>query len=263
MKKRSAEIIIFELLFFIFLSCFPLQAETESAEDEKLSGLIKKIKPSIVAVGTYYFNDVPKAAYLGTGFVIDTGKKLVTNYHVILPIIEKQKTAYLRIFHEKFPDTGIKAKITATDEFHDLAVLEHESDPLPVLKIGDSSSVKEGYRVVFMGYPIGLVLGLNPTTHGGIISNIAPLVKPSPSARIIKGELIRHLGDPYDIFQIDATAFPGNSGSPVILRSSGEVVGVINMVFVRGKKEHALSEPTGITYAIPSDFIKALIKSIP
>jgi serine protease Do len=216
-----------------------------------------------VAVGTYYYNDIPKAAYLGTGFAIDTGKRLVTNYHVILPIVEKQKTAYLRIFHQQFPDTGIKAKIVATDEFHDLAILEHESEPLPVLKIGDSSSVKEGYKVVFTGYPIGFVLGLNPTTHIGIISGIAPLIKPSPSARIIDGDLVRHLSKPYDIFQIDGTALPGNSGSPVILRSSGEVVGVINMVFIRDKKEHAISAPTGITYAIPSEFIKALRKSIP
>ncbi len=257
---RRAEIFIFALL----LLCLSAHAdETGSTEDERLSDLIKRIKPSIVAVGTYYFNDLPKAAYLGTGFAIDNGKRVVTNYHVVLPIIEKQKTAYLRIFHANFSDTGIKAVVVATDEFHDLAVLEHESEPLPSLKIGDSSSVKEGYRVVFTGYPIGFVLGLNPTTHIGIISGIAPLVKPSPSARIIDGDLIRHLNKPYDILQIDATALPGNSGSPVILRRSGEVVGVINMVFVREKKEHALSAPTGITYAIPSDFIKALRKTIP
>jgi len=261
--KRSAEIIIFALLFIFLLSSSIKADETEAAEDDRLSGLIKKVKPSIVAVGTYYFNDLPKAAYLGTGFAIDGGKRIVTNYHVILPIIEKKKTPYLRIFHADFPDIGIKAGIVATDEFHDLAILDHESDPLPVLKIGDSSSVREGYGVIFTGYPIGLVLGLNPTTHSGIISGIAPLVKPSPSARIIDGDLIRHLNVPYNIFQIDGTAFPGNSGSPVILKSSGEVVGVINMVFIRGKKEHALSDPTGITYAIPSDFIKALKKTIP
>ena len=261
--KRSAEICIFAFLF-IFLWDAPARAgESASTEEDRLSDLIKRIKPSIVAVGTYYFNDVPKAAYLGTGFVIDNGKRLVTNYHVVLPILEKKKTAYLRIFHVNFPDTGIKAEIAAVDEFHDLAILEHESDPLPALTLGESSSVKEGYGVIFTGYPVGLVFGLNPTTHSGIVSGIAPLIKPSPSARIIDGDLIRHLNTPYNILQIDASALPGNSGSPVILRSSGQVVGVINMVFVKGKKEHALSEPTGITYAIPSDFIKALKKSIP
>ncbi len=260
--KRNAEMFFFAFLF-IFLLCFPVNAdETEAAEDLRLADLIKKTKTSVVAVGTYYFNDLPKASYLGTGFAIDGGQRLVTNYHVILPVIEKNKTHFLRIFHKNFPDTGIKAVILAVDEFHDLAILGHESELLPALKLGDSSFVKEGYRVVFTGYPMGIVFGLNPSTHGGIVSSIAPLVRPSPSARIINGDLIRHLGEPYDIFQIDATALPGNSGSPVILRSSGEVIGVINMVFVKDKKEHVLSEPTGITYAIPSNFIKALKKSI-
>ncbi|MCP3876382.1 MAG: trypsin-like peptidase domain-containing protein, partial [Desulfobacteraceae bacterium] len=223
---------------------------------------IAAIKPSIVAVGTYYFNDIPKSSYMGTGFVIKGGKRLVTNYHVVSPVLGKKKLAYLRIFHKNLPDKGIKAKIIATDEFHDLAILEHAGEALPPLKISDSSNVKEGYKVAFTGYPIGLVLGLNPTTHTGIISSIAPLIKPSPTARIIDGELIRHLSDPYDIFQIDATAYPGNSGSPVYKVSTGEVIGVINKVFVKGKKEHALKDPTGITYAIPANFIRTLEKSI-
>ncbi len=69
--KRGAEIFIFATLF-IFLLWPPAKAgESDAAEDERLSDLIKRIKPSIVAVGTYYFNDVPKAAYLEIGFIID------------------------------------------------------------------------------------------------------------------------------------------------------------------------------------------------
>lgn len=260
--KRSAKIFILTLLFISILFSSSQSEETGSAEDKYLSDLILKVKPSVTAIGTYYFNDMPKLAYLGTGFAIDGGKRIVTNYHVIHPVIEKKKLPFLRIFHRNFPDTGIKAAIVATDESHDLAILSHESEPLPDLKLGDSSAVKEGYGVIFTGYPIGIVLGLNPTTHTGIVSSISPLVKPGPTARVMDGDLIKHLGKPYDIFQIDAAALPGNSGSPVILRSSGEVIGVINMVFVRDKKEHLLSEPTGITYAIPSDFIKNLKKSI-
>ena len=186
----------------------------------------------------------------------------MTNFHVVSGVIEKKKLFYLRIFHKNLSPKGIRAKIIAIDEFHDLAILEQEGDILPALKLADSSDVREGHRVVFTGYPIGFVLGLNPTTHTGIISSIAPLIKPSPSARIISGELIRHLNEPYDIFQIDATAYPGNSGSPVYRASTGKVSGVINKVFVKDKREHALTVPTGITYAIPADFIKILEKSI-
>jgi serine protease Do len=257
-----AKIFIFALPAFIIWYALLGAHENDATEDNRLSNLIETIKPSITAVGTYYFNDIPKASYLGTGFVIKGGKRLVTNFHVVSGLIEKKKLPYLRIFHKNLPPKGIKAKIIAVDEFHDLAILEQEGRILPAMKLSDSLMAKEGHRVAFTGYPIGFVLGLNPTTHTGIISSIAPLIRPSPSARIINGEMIRHLNEPYDIFQLDATAYPGNSGSPVYSISSGEVIGVINKVFVKGKKEHALTNPTGITYAIPANFIKILEKSI-
>jgi S1-C subfamily serine protease len=66
--------------------------------------------------------------------------------------------------------------------------------------------------------------------------------------------------DPYDVMQLDATAYPGNSGSPVFDQQTGRVVGVINSVLVKGNKEAALQKPSGITYAIPVRFVHELIK---
>ena len=54
----------------------------------------------------------------------------------------------------------------------------------------------------------------------------------------------------FPIFQLDATAYPGQSGSPLYDGASGEVVGIINMVLVKSTKESALSQPSGISYAI-------------
>jgi S1-C subfamily serine protease len=42
--------------------------------------------------------------------------------------------------------------------------------------------------------------------------------------------------------------------------SNGEVIGIVNMVFVKGKKENLLKDPSGITYAIPSNFARSLIE---
>jgi S1-C subfamily serine protease len=39
---------------------------------------------------------------------------------------------------------------------------------------------------------------------------------------------------------------------------TGEVIGVVNMVFVKGVKEAAITAPSGITYAIPANFIDAV-----
>jgi S1-C subfamily serine protease len=41
---------------------------------------------------------------------------------------------------------------------------------------------------------------------------------------------------------------------------NGDVVGIINMVFVKGTKESAISQPSGITYAIPANFIRQLVQ---
>ena len=61
----------------------------------------------------------------------------------------------------------------------------------------------------------------------------------------------------FPVFQLDATAYPGQSGSPLYDGASGEVVGIINMVLVKSTRESALSQPSGISYAIPS---RALIE---
>jgi serine protease Do len=64
---------------------------------------------------------------------------------------------------------------------------------------------------------------------------------------------------PFQVFQLDATAYPGNSGSPVFDPETGAVVGIINMVYVKGVKENATSNPSGITYAIPGKYIARLL----
>jgi S1-C subfamily serine protease len=64
------------------------------------------------------------------------------------------------------------------------------------------------------------------------------------------------------VFQLDATAYPGNSGSPLYDPDTGEVLGVVNMVFVKGTKESALTQPSGITYAVPSSHLEQLLKRL-
>jgi hypothetical protein len=39
------------------------------------------------------------------------------------------------------------------------------------------------------------------------------------------------------------------------------VFGIVNMVFIKGTKETALSQPSGITYAIPSRHLQELLAS--
>jgi len=70
----------------------------------------------------------------------------------------------------------------------------------------------------------------------------------------------RLAGGPYKVLQLDGTAYPGNSGSPLFDPESGAVVGAINMVFVKGTRESALTQPSGISYAIPVQPLAELIR---
>ena len=38
------------------------------------------------------------------------------------------------------------------------------------------------------------------------------------------------------------------------------MLGILNMVLIKGSKEAALTNPSGISYAIPVSFLKLLIK---
>ena len=61
------------------------------------------------------------------------------------------------------------------------------------------------------------------------------------------------------VMQLDAIAYPGNSGGPVFDIDSGTVVGVLQGGIVKSTKEAALSAPTGITYAVPASAAAALL----
>lgn len=124
-----------------------------------------------------------------------------------------------------------------------------------------SGVVREGQDVVFMGFPIGTVLGLSIVTHRGIISAITPVALPSASVTAQrKSDQAPEEWNLRRLHQLDGTAYPGNSGGPLLDAESGEVIGVINMVFIKGTKEAALSHPSGISFAIPV-FLRELLQS--
>jgi hypothetical protein len=43
--------------------------------------------------------------------------------------------------------------------------------------------------------------------------------------------------------------------------ANGTVLGIINMGLVKGTKESAITSPSGITYAVPAQFIHALLQA--
>ncbi|WP_265941664.1 S1C family serine protease [Dechloromonas sp. A34] len=228
----------------------------------ELADTIERIKPSIVVVGTYKKTSSPQFVLRGTGFVIGNGNLVATNAHVVPDSAEPDAPALVIQARGANGDPQVRrAFLASRDKEHDLAVLRIEGPALPTLKLHNSDAVREGQAIGFTGFPIGGALGFSPVTHRGIVSSITPIALPAGNAQQINSNLIRQLkSGTFNIFQLDATAYPGNSGSPVFNEETGEVIGVINMVFVKGSKEAALTHPSGISYAIPANFLTELVK---
>jgi S1-C subfamily serine protease len=185
----------------------------------------------------------------------------MTNFHVLPAAIDKNKFETLAVFVRESGKEVIRpAEEADRDEAHDLAVLKIAGSPLPAMAFGDSGKVREGEIYAFTGYPIGVVLGLHPVTHRGMISAITPIAIPVQQSKQLDSLMFSRLHDPYEVFQLDGTAYPGNSGSPLYDTVTGAVIGVINKVFVQESKEHLLQKPSGISYAIPGRYAVSLLK---
>jgi S1-C subfamily serine protease len=230
------------------------------AHARSLPDTIDKVRPSIVAVGTFQPSGSPRQIFRGTGFVVGDGRYVVTNHHVLPDKLDTARREELSVYSGR-GKRGKRhpAEIVAQDEKHDLAVLRIK-DRLPALQLAGGALAREGTEIAFTGFPIGMALGLYPVTHRGIVAAISPMAPPQLGSKVLTAKMIRAMRDPYDVLQLDATAYPGNSGSPVYLQETGEVVGVINSVLVKETKEAVIEKPSGISYAIPVRFVRELLE---
>lgn len=229
-----------------------------------LPDTVERVKPAIVVVGTYRSTDSPRFRLRGTGFVVSDGNQAITNLHVLPDANENMANASLVVQVRRAGGelSMRQATVVRVDKVHDLALLRFEGAAAPVLRMGDSEAAREGQSLAFIGFPIGGALGFSPVTHRAMISSITPAAMPTPTARQLNEATIRSVrAGPFNIFQLDGTAYPGNSGGPLFDPDSGEVLGVVNMVFIKGSRESALSQPSGISYAIPARFVVELLES--
>ncbi|MCR9105097.1 MAG: serine protease [Gammaproteobacteria bacterium] len=249
-------------LVILALAC--LQTSKASAA-ATLPEVIDRVRPSVVAIGLVYPPRQPNRksdpiVYLGTGFAVGNGRQVITNAHVIPRVIDSDGQQKLAVFSGRGSAARVHlASVTRTSEEHDLALLRIGAPGLPALPLDTAAVVREGQEVAFTGFPIGNVLGLYPATHRGIVSAITPMARSVENARDLNAAQISRLRNPYDVYQLDAVAYPGNSGSPLFDPASGKVIGVINAVLVKESREAALQRPSGISYAIPVRFVQQLM----
>jgi serine protease Do len=237
-----------------------LSACAVAAQD--LPQVIRAVKPAIVAIGSYKKDRQPSAIVNGTGFVVGNGLTIVTSAHIFDRKLADFEHWMVFVGH----GDAVQARdmeVLCVDREHDVASIRLHGPSLPVVKLAAADGEAEGRAIAFTGYPLGAVLGLYPATARGIISALVPAAIPQNRATTLNSETIRRLRHNFHVYQLDATAYPGDSGSPVYQADSGLVIGVIDSVFVKPTKETALASvvgtPSGITYAIPIQFVRELL----
>lgn len=211
-----------------------------NAKDLTLPELFTKVEKSVVQIigRGDSSNRSPTGSRLGSGFVYDSNRHIITNYHV---------ASGTKNIDVTFMDGNTyHAQLVGSDPFTDLAVLYVEDvpkDTLVPLALGNSAMLEVGEEIAAIGNPFGL----SGSMTAGIISGLGRLL-PSNT----------NLGSQYsipNIVQIDAPINPGNSGGP-LLNMRGEVVGINSAIF------SSTGEFSGVGFAIPSNTLNKIIPSL-
>lgn len=228
---------------------------------------VERVRPSIVAVGTLQATRQPQFRFHGTGFAVGDGALIATNAHVIprnLDAGQDPEQIVIVLPARQASERIVRlARVVGSAAEQDLALLRIDGPPLPPLELGDSDRVRDGESYFFTGFPVGGALGLIPVTHRALIGAITPIVLPAANANQLNARAIRQAqSGAFDIFQLDAVAYPGSSGSPLYDITSGQVIGVVNMTVARETRESALAQPTGIAFAIPARHLRELIARV-
>jgi len=217
-------------------------------------------------VGTFQKTGSPPFTFRGSGFVVGDGTLIATAAHVVVEAMQTESRETMMVLVQvpgiREPQ-GREAKAIAVDKIHDVALLRITGPPLPTLTLGNSDAVREGQSVAFTGFPLGTALGFHPVTHRGIIAGLTPIALPGANAAKLDGRVIQSLkADPFLLFQLDATNYPGHSGSALYDAGSGEVIGVVNMGLLKGTKDAAVGRPSGISFAVPIRYLQDLIRGV-
>jgi len=235
-----------------------------SLQAAALEDVIARVKRSVVAVGTFDQTRNPRFQFRGTGFAVADGTVIATNAHVLPALLNQERRETIAVIlppNASGEAERREATVALQDADHDLALLKITGAPLVPLPIS-RDAVREGQSMAFTGFPLGAALGLVPVTHRATIGAITPIALPPPNVSQLNVPLMQRLkSGVFQVLQLDATAYPGNSGSPLYDASSGEVVGIINSVFVKATKETVISQPSGITFAVPAQYLQTLISA--
>ncbi|MBP6042118.1 trypsin-like peptidase domain-containing protein [Candidatus Saccharibacteria bacterium] len=218
------------------------QKEVVLQEGELIANVAEDLSPSVVSItaksntaGASPFSVRPSES-AGTGLIVTKEGIVITNKHVIpgsasaISIITSDGT--------KYEDVSVIDR----DTQNDVAFLKiNKPKKLKAAKLGDSSDVRVGERVIAIGNALGR---FNTTVTSGIVSGLGrPITASDGDGRAENLD---------NLLQTDASINPGNSGGPLV-NINGEVIGINTAI--AGNAEN-------IGFAIPINDIRPLFDSV-
>jgi serine protease Do len=207
-------------------------------EEENIASVVDAVGPSVVSIvtssRTSTFYGVGEQEGAGTGIIVSKDGYILTNKHVVdgasnVEVILSDGTTY------------DKVKVLGSDPLNDVAFLKIDNvNDLPAAKLGDSSSIRVGQKVVAIGNSLGQYQ--NTVTSGIVSGTNRPI-----SAQA--GDSVENLTD---LIQTDTAINPGNSGGP-LLNLSGQVIGINTAI---------IEDAQGIGFSIPINATKGILKGV-
>lgn len=166
----------------------------------------------------------------GTGFLISSDGYVLTNHHVV----EGADRIVVRLSDRN----ELEAELVGSDPLSDVALLKVSGRNLPVLRIGDSRSLKPGQWVLAIGSPFGF----DHSVTAGIVSGVGRRSL-DPSQQYVP------------FIQTDVAINRGNSGGP-LLNTRGEVVGINSQIFSNS------GGYMGVSFAIPIEVAMNAVRQL-
>jgi serine protease Do len=227
MNRRTASRIA-ALALFVVTGC------SHDADDAFVAS-VRQLRPSVVLLSMRVAPENKKDRYddaYATGFVVASGKwgsDVLTVQHAIDGAWDLHVTIGNR--------RKASARVVAANEDLDLALLRTARRDLPVIRLGSSRQLQSevGREVGLLGYPVpdefdDEGLGLATSLDTGRLSSIRK-----------------------DALEVTLSIVPGESGAPVFIAATGEVVGVA---------ESRFDEERSIGFALPVDDVKAFLHRV-
>lgn len=208
-------------------------------ESELIANIAEDVGQSVVSITAEiqsggFFGSFTQAG-AGTGIILTEEGLLVTNKHVV----PENPSALSIVLSDgrEFDDI----EVIGRDPFNDIAFLKiNGASGLKTAKLGDSSVMRVGERVVAIGNALGQ---FENTVTSGIISGLG---RPVIAGEFGDSEQLQNL------FQTDTAINPGNSGGPLV-NMSGEIIGINTAV---------AGDAENIGFAIPINDVKPGIASV-